>query len=273
MRAALGFGRLALVLSVPFALAGCVGEPPKTEPAGVDEVPRPTASTDEHSLDPSDFVKRIDNPWLPLEPGRSWTYRSVSSDGPQQITVTVLEETKDIDGVTATVVHDVVTGPRGKVLEDTYDWYAQDKKGNVWYLGEATTEYDGKSSSTAGSWQAGVDGARAGIAMLARPRVGDGYKQEFLKGEAEDQAQVIELDAEVVGPAGSWVDEVLVTKDTTPLEPDLVEHKFYVQGIGVVRELTVEGGDEEVELVKFTVPAGETPSPTPSPTSSASTGS
>jgi hypothetical protein len=270
MRTALGFGRLALVLSVPFVLAGCVGEAPETEPAGVDEVPRPTVSSDDHALDPDDFVKRIDNPWLPLEPGRSWVYRSISGDGVQRITVTVLEETKDIDGVAATVVHDVVTGPRGKVIEDTYDWYAQDRKGNVWYLGEATTEYDGKESSTAGSWQAGVDGARAGIAMLAKPRVGDGYKQEYLEGEAEDQAQVLELDAQVFGPAGSWEDGVLVTKDTTPLEPDLVEHKYYVRGIGVVREETVAGGDEEVELTRFTLPAGETPSPTTSPTASAS---
>ena len=250
MRAALGFGRLALVLSVPFALAGCVGEPPKTEPAGVDEIPAPTESAAEQKLDPGDYVKKIDNPWLPLEAGRSWVYSSVSAEGPQRITVTVLEETKDIQGVTATVVHDVVTGPRGKVIEDTYDWYAQDRKGNVWYLGEATTEYDGKTSSTEGSWQAGVDGARAGIAMLAKPRVGDGYKQEYLAGEAEDQAQVLALDGTTSVPAGEFED-LLQTEDTTPLEPTLVENKFYARGVGVVREVTIAGGDEVVTLVSF----------------------
>jgi hypothetical protein len=222
----------------------------------VDEIPVATASPDEHTLDPSDYVKKIDNPWLPLQPGRSWVYSSVSSDGPQQITVTVLEETKDIQGVTATVVHDVVTGPRGRVIEDTYDWYAQDTKGNVWYLGEATTEYDGKQASTEGSWQAGVDGARAGIAMLAKPRVGDGYKQEYLAGEAEDQAQVLGLDATTTVPAGSFT-HLLRTKDSTPLEPDLVENKFYARGIGVVLEITVAGGDEVVRLVSYKDPAGE----------------
>jgi hypothetical protein len=247
-------------------MAGCVGEPPKTDPAGVDELPKATASSEASALDPDDYVTKIDNPWLPLEPGRTWVYSSVSSDGPQRIAVSVLRDTRKIQGVTATVVHDVVTGPGGKVIEDTYDWYAQDRKGNVWYLGEDTTEYDGKQTSTEGSWEAGVDGARAGIAMLAKPRVGDGYKQEFLAGEAEDQAQVLDLDGEAVVPAGSWKSGVLVTKDTTPLEPDLVEHKSYVRGIGVVREETVE----KVELNMFSQPAGKTASPSPSPTTSAS---
>jgi hypothetical protein len=245
-----GFGRLALVFVLPVALAGCVGEPPKTKPAGVDEVDVPKTSGPEQTLDPDDYVKSIDNPWLPLEPGRRWVYHSDSSDGPQRITVTVLKETKDIQGVTATVVHDVVTGPRGKVIEDTFDWYAQDRKGNVWYLGEATTEYDGTSGSTEGSWEAGVGGARAGIAMLAKPRVGDGYKQEYLAGEAEDQARVLALDADASVPAGKFKD-LVQTEDTTPLEPTLVENKFYARGIGMVHEVTLSGGDEVVSLVSW----------------------
>jgi hypothetical protein len=251
MRTARGFGRLVLVVAVPAVMTACVGEPPKTEPAGVDEIPLATASSAPHTLDPDDYVKKIDNPWLPLKPGRTWVYTSASAEGPQRITVTVLEDTRDIQGVTATIVHDVVTGPGGKVLEDTYDWYAQDRKGNVWYLGEDTTEYGGKQASTEGSWEAGVDGARAGIAMLAKPRVGDGYKQEFLAGEAEDQAQVLALDAKATTPAGVF-DDLLQTEDSTPLEPGVVENKFYARGVGVVREVTVNGGDDVVSLVSYT---------------------
>lgn len=204
-------------------------------------------------LDPSDFVETIDNPYLPLEPGRTWEYTAVSSEGEERIVVTVLDETKVVDGVTATVVHDKVTEKDGTLVEDTYDWFAQDTKGNVWYLGEATKAYDGDKVSTSGSWEAGVDGARAGLQMLAEPNVGGRYQQEYYEGEAEDIGEVLATDESVTGPTGSY-DRVVKTEDTTPLEPELVEHKWYAPGVGIVQERDVRGGDEKVTLVKMTKP-------------------
>lgn len=235
------------VLAVLALATGCGSAADESPPSGVDglDIPTPT-------LSPSDFVDAIDNPWLPLAPGSTWVYRSTSSDGDQTVTVTVLDETRDIGGVRATVVHDVVTDAEGgDVIEDTYDWYAQDGAGNVWYLGEATTEYGDGPPSTEGSWEAGVDGAEAGLVMAARPRVGDGYRMEYLAGTAEDRAQVLALDESTTVPAGSYTG-LLETEDTTALEPDVVENKLYAQGVGVVREQTISGGDELVELVSFT---------------------
>jgi hypothetical protein len=204
-------------------------------------------------LDPSQFVKTIDNPYLPLKPGTKWEYKSVSSDGEERIVVTVLDKTKVVDGVTATIVHDKVTHPDGSLVEDTYDWFAQDIKGNVWYLGEATKAYEGDKISTKGSWEAGVDGARAGRFMLADPKVGARYQQEFYKGEAEDVGEVLATDESVTGPTGRY-DRIVKTEDTTPLEPGLVEHKWYAPGVGTVQEQDVKGGDEKVTLVKLTRP-------------------
>jgi len=225
-------------------LAGCGSASEPSPPAGVDQLEIPTPSPD-----PDDFVATIDNPWLPLTPGSTWTYES--SEG-ETITVTVTDETRVVAGVSTTVVHDVVTGADGEVVEDTFDWFAQDRAGNVWYFGEETTEYDDRGRpETHGSWEAGVDGARAGLVMAATPRVGDGYQQEYYPGEAEDQAEVLSLDASVEVPFGSY-DGVLQTEDTTPLEPELVERKYYARGVGVVLEETVAGGSDRVVLVSFT---------------------
>ena len=205
-------------------------------------------------LDPSRFVRTIDNPYLPLKPGTTWEYAVTSSDGNERVVVTVLDETKVVDGVTATVVHDKVTHPDGSLIEDTYDWFAQDKAGTVWYLGEATKAYEsGGKVSTKGSWEAGVAGARAGRMMLAHPKVGAKYQQEYDKGEAEDVGEVISIGESVSGPTGSY-DGVVQTADTTPLEPGLVEQKWYAPGIGTVQEQDVKGGDEKVTLVKLTRP-------------------
>lgn len=243
-------GRSSVVAAalVATALSGCGSASEPSPPTGVDGLEIPTPD-----LTASDFVPRIDNPWLPLVPGNEWIYRATSSEGEgeETITVSVLDETRQIGGVTATVVHDVVTDAAGELVEDTFDWFAQDAAGNVWYLGEATTEYDEGETSTEGSWEAGVDGAKAGLAMAAAPRLGDGYKMEYLRGEAEDQAQVLGLDATATVPFGTF-DGLLETEDTTPLEPGLVEHKLYAHGTGLIREETVAGGDEVVVLVSFT---------------------
>ncbi len=142
----------------------------------------------------------------------------------------------------------------GVVVEDTADWYAQDRHGNVWYFGEATTEYeDGQPASTVGSWEAGVDGAKAGIVMLAKPAVGRGYRQEFLRGVAEDRARVLQVDATATVPVGRF-DQVVRTRDFTALDPKRVEEKYYARGIGSVLEVLVKGGSERAELVEFTAP-------------------
>jgi hypothetical protein len=201
-------------------------------------------------LEPADFVATIDNPYWPMTPGSRWVYRETDADGTvKRVVVTVTDRTKTIEGIEATVVHDVVSED-GEVVEDTFDWYAQDRWGNVWYLGEATKEYDGAEVSTAGSWEAGVDGALAGVIVPGKPEPGLAYRQEHYAGEAEDEAVVLSLDEHADVPEGSY-ESVLVTEDLNPLEPDLVEHKFYARGVGPVRALTVSGGSSREELLSF----------------------
>ena len=235
-------GAVLLALAV---LAGCGSDPQEIDPTGVDGLVIPTPDPD-----PKDFVEGIDNPYLPLVPGSVWTYTSSSPEGDETITVTVTDRTRVVDGVTTTVVHDVAKDESGTVLEDTYDWFAQDTAGNVWYFGEDTTAYDGKRPSTEGSWEAGVDGAKAGLVMPAEPRVGDGYAQEHAPGIAEDRGEILAVDATVTIGYGGYED-VVRTEDTTPLEPGLIEQKYYAPGVGVVMERTVAGGEELVELVSF----------------------
>jgi hypothetical protein len=189
-----------------------------------------------------------------MQPGTAWVYGERDLEGSRQrVVVTVTEQTKEISGIRARVVHDVVTED-GAVLEDTYDWYAQDKDGNLWYLGESTKEYkDGKVASTAGSWQAGVDGAEPGIILPAKPSVGMAYRQEYYQGEAEDSAEVLSLDEWTEVPAGAY-EHLLMTKELTALEPDVLEHKFYARGVGPVLALSVSAGTGREELVELKHP-------------------
>jgi len=203
------------------------------------------------AIDPSKFTNIVDNEFFPLTPGTKTVYEATTDNGLEHTEVTVLNETKVVMGVTCVVVRDTVSVD-GVVTEDTYDWYAQDDEGNVWYMGEDTKEYDnGVVVSTAGSWEAGIDGAMPGIVMLADPQVGLSYRQEYYKGEAEDMAQVVSLNESAVVEYGSF-QNLLMTSEWSPLEPGLVEHKYYAEGIGVVLELTVKGGSERVELVRVT---------------------
>ena len=206
------------------------------------------------TLGPADFVGTIDNPYLPLAPGAKWLYRETNPDGLKQtVNVIVLKKTKQILGITATTVHDAVSA-RGQLVEDTIDWYAQDVCGNVWYLGEDTKEYEnGVVVSTAGSWEAGVNGAQPGVIMPADPQVGSSYRQEFLAGEAEDAATNLSLDEQAEVPFGHFTD-VLLVKEYTPLSPDKLEYKLYAQGIGPVLILAVSGGSDREELIRFTPP-------------------
>ena len=204
----------------------------------------------EPDIDPASFTTTIDNPYLPFERGNRWRYEGVDDEGEKEtIVVEVTRETKVVMGVRCVVVRDTVR-VGDELVEDTYDWYAQDADGNVWYFGEDTKEYeDGEVASTEGSWQAGVDGAQPGIVMLADPKVGDEYQQEFLEGEAEDRGEVLRFLERLEVAAGAFTD-IVVTKDFTPLEPDVVEHKYFARGIGLVREETVEGGSDRADLVE-----------------------
>jgi hypothetical protein len=203
-------------------------------------------------LNPAAFTTRITNPYWPMKPGSRWVYRETDAEGTKQrVVVTVTNRTKKIaNGVTARVVHDVVT-EGGKLVEVTDDWYAQDNRGNIWYLGEATTEYEnGKPKTTAGSFEAGVDGAQAGVIMPAKPRPGLRYRQEYYKGEAEDKARIMSLREKAEVPAG-YYKRVLMTRDVNPLSPRGLEYKFYARGVGPVLAVSVSGGSDREELVKF----------------------
>jgi hypothetical protein len=198
-------------------------------------------------IDPEQFVTNIDNPFLPLKPGTTMHYRETGDEGVQDIVVTVTSQTKVIAGVTTTVVHDQASQD-GHLKEDTWDWYAQDREGNVWYFGEDTKEYDRGKVSTEGSWETGVKGAKPGIVMPAHPKVGEMHRQEYLVGEAEDEGQIIALDETVSVAAGKFTGCVK-TKEWSRLEPGVIEHKYYAPGVGVVAEVTVEGGTDHTELV------------------------
>ena len=181
------------------------------------------ASTQEHKayaphIDPAHFTTKIDNEYLPLKPGTSFVYEG----GTERDRMTVTHDTKKVMGVECVVVDDRAW-EEGKLIEKTYDWFAQDKEGSVWYFGEDTKEYEnGEVVSTKGSWEAGVDGAKPGIIMQAEPKVGQSYRQEYYPGEAEDMAKVQSLNESVRVPYGSF-DHVLETKEWTPLQPVFFE--------------------------------------------------
>ena len=200
---------------------------------------------------PSDFVTVIDNRYFPLEPGTTFHYRGAEDGQPARDIVTVTDRKKTILGVHATVVLDRTT-VGGKPSEKTFDWYAQDKRGNVWYVGEAAFDFvQGHWVRADDSWQAGVHGARAGIIMEAHSKVGDVYRQEYYPGHAEDVARVLDRHASITVPFGSFR-HVLRTREWTPLEPGIVDNKFYARGIGEVAERTVKGGNDYLKLVSVT---------------------
>jgi hypothetical protein len=206
------------------------------------------------AIDASDFSTSITNPYWPMKPGDHWVYRETDAQGEvQRNDVVVMKQTKKIMGLDTVVVHDTVK-LGGELTEDTYDWYAQDAQGNLWYFGEDTTEFeDGEPVGHAGAWEAGVDGALPGIVLPAEPEVGMSYRQEYSAGEAEDRAKVLSLDAPASVPKGQLTG-ALETEDTTPLEPNVVEHKFYVRDIGPVLAVQVKGESGREELVRLSRP-------------------
>jgi hypothetical protein len=206
----------------------------------------------EPEIDPANFVAVIDNPHMPLIPGTTMIYEGRTSRGLERVEVEVTYETKDILGVTCTVVRD--RGFLDGVLtEDTDDWFAQDIEGNVWYFGEISKNYeDGELVDIEGSWKAGEDGAQPGIVMLAKPVLRQLYRQEYFLGEAEDVGRLIALNEMVTVPYGMF-SMCWRTEDFSPIEPDALENKLYAPGIGLVLEIDLESGDV-IELIDIVYP-------------------
>ena len=243
---------VAAVVAITIFAFGCAAETRQTSSTESPATRNPAELREGATYDPDvraeNFVDAIDNPYMPLRRGATWRYEGTSDGETERTVVEVTDDKKEVMGITATVVRDRVYVD-GELVEDTLDWFAQDTDGNVWYFGEESKDIErGKVVSTKGSWEAGVDGAQPGIVMLGSPRVGDAYRQEFYEGEAEDAARVIALDESVKVEAGSY-DDVLVTEDWNPLEPEVLERKYYARGIGVVQERHMKGGDEHLELI------------------------
>jgi hypothetical protein len=245
--------RTALVATLPFAWLGfSCGSSDGDAGAAAKPVIDPGDHGDYHaSLDPDGTVDVIDNPYLPLRPGMRWVYEGSEDGTAERDTVVVTDQRRTVMGVSAVVVHDVVT-VRGEVTELTDDWYTQDSKGNVWYLGEDTAEYEhGQITSREGSWEAGVHGAQPGIAMPAHPKRGEAYREEYDRGNAEDLGEVLRTTGSAHIDLGTYK-PVLVIREWTPLEPNVVETKTYAPGVGQIVETITRGGRGRMELIEFT---------------------
>ena len=267
-------GVAALALAMSLAVAGACGPSTKEEKASAAKDKSPGRSAKSASsatsgasnrgdlpqgrepvqLDPADFSVSIDNPYWPMSPGTKWVYSETDTKGTnQKVVVEVTDETKMIaNGIEARVVRDSVT-ENGAPVEITDDWYAQDKAGNIWYLGEHVTNYkNGKVVGHGGSFEAGVDGAQPGIAMPADPDPGLSYRQEYYKGEAEDKAAVITIGEEQVQvPLGYFDKGVLMTRDLVPTEPKVQELKFYAPNVGPLLSVHTDGDGSRAELMSY----------------------
>ncbi len=238
------------ILGGSIALSGCAGA--RNGQSSAERMASLPQGSAEVELDPAAFTTVIDNPYWPMSPGSRWTYRETDEEGNVvNVVVTVSSETKEIaSGVTAVIVRDTVTQD-GELIEDTFDWYAQDADGNVWYLGEDTAEFEnGEVTTTGGSFEAGVDGALPGIIMPADPQDGMRYRQEYYAGEAEDNGEVLSTEEQADVPFGHFTD-VLLTKDTITIEPDVLEYKLYAPEVGPILVIGVSGGSGREELVSF----------------------
>ena len=236
---------LPIALGLVAVAAACGGSSQST--SGLPSGSTPVTAT---APDASNFDGHVvDNQWFPLVPGMTWAYRGVKDGQPSREIMVATSQTKMIQGVPCTVVSDKLY-LSGALEERTLDYYAQDKDGNVWYFGEDTAELkpDGSVKSTEGTWLSGRDGAEAGIFMPADPQVGQSFRQEYYKGQAEDHFRILSL-AEQVKTPGATSDQAMLTMEWTPLEPNVVDHKYYVQGIGTVLEQTAKGPLERNTLV------------------------
>ena len=264
---------LMIAMTTAALLTACAGSPPATPAASTPSVstaatndagltaptsgptsapparPRTIEPTYAPVIDPARFSATIDNPFFPLVPGTRLIYEGTTADGKERNVVEVTRETKVVMGVETRVVHDVVEVD-GEVEEETFDWYAQDVDGNVWYFGEDTRAVGGPTVDTSGSFTAGVDGALPGIIMPGNPVPGDQYRQEYYRGEAEDTGKVLSLTGTESASYGGARSDLLVTEDVNPLDPAAaIENKYFARGVGNVVVVHVTGPAERVELV------------------------
>ncbi len=241
---------ICLCLAAAFAISACGSD----DDAGADTTRNLPQGSEPSNLDPADFTTDIDNPYWPMQPGNRWVFSETDTTGTRQrVVVTVTRRTKTIaNGIEARVIRDVVT-ENGVPVEITDDWYAQDKDGNVWYLGENVRNYEnGKVVDRKGSFEAGVDGAQPGILMPADPVPGLTYRQEYYEGEAEDRAAVVTVGEEQVEVPAGYFRGVLMTRDLVPLEPKVQELKFYARDVGPVLSVHTDGDGGRAALVRFT---------------------
>jgi hypothetical protein len=251
---------IMLLAMVLILFSGCVQEQAKiTEPATADTEGSAAAGVYESNMTPDNFVSGIENKYFTLTPGKKMVYRAQTEDGIERNEVYITYDTRRIMDVTTVVVWDRVW-LNDDLTEDTKDWYAQDKYGNIWYFGEDTKELiAGKVTTTHGSWEAGVDGGKPGMIMKGTPVVGDSYRQEYLVGTVEDMGKIVSLDESVSVPFGKLTGCVK-TVDWTPLEPGVTENKYYCPQVGgVALEVGVEDG-ERVELISVEYNAQPSPS-------------
>lgn len=199
-------------------------------------------------VDPAEFVDGIDNPYFPLEPGTRWVYEGVDNGERERIELEATTETKVILDIAAVGVADI-NYVDGELAAVTTDWYSQDRAGNVWYLGEDTQNYEnGRPTDTEG-WEAGVDGALPGIFVPGEPKVGDAFRQNYQAGRLEELAEVVRVGAARSIGLGEYRD-VIVIRTWTPLEPKIIEEKYYAPGVGKIYETHTAGGKGGTELVE-----------------------
>jgi hypothetical protein len=240
--------RLGALLVLAAACGGDEASVPLPAPSDEGPAPWNPDVAYDPGVEAGDLQTEITNLLFPATAGMRWVYQGETDEGTERIEVEVLADTRDVWGVAASVIHDSVY-LEGELIEDTWDWYAQDADGNVWYLGEETYELeDGERVCDCGAWESGIDGALPGIIMLADPRVGRAYRQEYYAGEAEDIGEIVALGVEVTVPAGSF-SGCIKTRDLSAIERDVEEFKYACPGVGVVLE---QADGERVELVEFT---------------------
>jgi len=265
---------LAAAPSTPAATSTSTAAPTSAvTPATAESQPPPETAqlpqgAEPFELDPTRFTTVIDNPYWPMKPGTRWTYREMDTDGTelQGVVVVTTQTTTMANRITARIVRDTLTRD-GEIIEDTIDWYAQDSAGNVWYVGEDTAEFEGGVvATTAGSWQAGVDGALPGVIVPADPQPGLAYRQEYYAGQAEDNGAVVSLDETADVPYGHF-DTLMMTADTSGIEPNVIEHKFYARGVGPILTIDVGTAGREELLTVDVAPtnAGTGPLGAPNP--------
>jgi hypothetical protein len=239
---------VSVAACVSAAIAIPVGAQASRDPAC--PLPKYGAGSAYHpAIKPSNFSANVTNPWFPLQPGTTYLYTGVK-DGKQAMDLyQVSQHTRTIDGVATRIVNDRLF-LSGVLEERTTDYYAQDRCGDVWYFGEDTATLDkrGRVTDRSGSFHAGVNGAQPGVFMQSEPTLGRWFRQEWYHGQAEDRYRALSTSAFISVRYGSF-DHALRTEERTNLEPGVVDNKYYVRGVGEVKEMTIKGGNESLQLL------------------------